>query len=224
MEGYERKIKRRFRLMALFYDLCEPALGLSRRQNPRQALASKIPEGAPRILDVCTGTATSAIALAQTHPRSEIVGVDLSPDMMVIAQDKLRKRGIENVTIHAMDAAALDFPDGAFDAATISFGLHEMAFELIIKVLAETRRVVKDGGRLVIVDWDQEGGLVGLPQALFLKVLEPAHMPQFLRYDWVQILAGVGFRVLDIEGCAFSKLISAEAMPWPDTVNQEVTR
>jgi demethylmenaquinone methyltransferase/2-methoxy-6-polyprenyl-1,4-benzoquinol methylase len=213
--GYERKIKRRFRFMALFYDFCEPALGLSRRQNPRQALASKIPEGAPRILDVCTGTATSAIALARTHPRSEIVGVDLSPDMLAIAQDKLRKRGVDNVTIHAMDAAALDFPDGAFDAAAISFGLHEMAYGLMVEVLAETRRVVKDGGRLAIVDWDQEGGLWGLAQALFLKTLEPAHMPQFLRYDWVQILAGVGFHVLEMEECAFSKLISAEALPWP---------
>lgn len=223
MEGYERKIKRRFRLMALFYDLCEPALGLSRRQNPRQALASKIPEGAPRILDVCTGTATSAIALAHAHPRSEIVGVDLSPDMMAIAQNKLRKRGVSNVTIHAMDAAALDFPDGAFDAATISFGLHEMAYELMVQVLAETQRVVKDGGHLAIVDWDQEGGLVGLPQALFLKTLEPAHMPQFLRYDWVQILADAGFQVLAVEDCAFSKLISATAMPRPQPLNREAT-
>ena len=223
MEGYQHMIKRRFRLMALFYDFCEPALGLSRRQNPRLALACKIPDGAPRILDMCTGTATSAIALARTHPTSEIVGVDLSPDMMAIAQGKVRKRGLDNVTIHPMDAAALDFPDGAFDAVSISFGLHEMSYGLMVEVLAESRRVVKDGGRLVIVDWDQEDGLFGLAQAIFLKTLEPAHMPQFLRYDWVQILAGVGFRVLDIEECAFSKLISATAIPWQDTVIQEVT-
>jgi demethylmenaquinone methyltransferase/2-methoxy-6-polyprenyl-1,4-benzoquinol methylase len=213
VEEHERRIKRKFRLLAMFYDLTEPAWGLSSRQNPRQALASKVPEATPRILDVCTGTAASAIALAQTHPLSEIVGVDLSPDMMAIARDKLRKRGVDNVTIHAMDAAAMDFADCSFDAATISFGLHEMDYGLMVEVLAETRRVVKVGGRLVIVDWDQEGGPAGLAQALFLRTLEPAHMPHFLQYDWIQILASVGFQVLAMEECAFSKLISAKAMP-----------
>lgn len=224
MRDYERKLKRRFQLMAVFYDLFEPALGLSSRQNPRRALAAKIPDGAPRILDVCTGTASSAIAVAQTHRQSEIVGVDLSPDMIAVAEEKLRKRGVGNVTIHPMDAAQMRFQDGEFDVVAISFGLHEMAYALMVEVLAETRRVVKDGGRLVIVDWDQEGGLMGLLQALFIKTLEPRHMPRFLQYDWVEILADVGFKVLDVEECAFSKLISATTNPWPDAMNQGVTQ
>jgi hypothetical protein len=59
--SYECKIKRRFRLMAVFYDLFELAFGLSSRPNPRQALAAKIPDSAPRILDVRTGTTSSSI-------------------------------------------------------------------------------------------------------------------------------------------------------------------
>ncbi|MFN2169026.1 MAG: class I SAM-dependent methyltransferase, partial [Anaerolineae bacterium] len=105
MDSFEGKFMCGFRLVATFYDLSEPAWGLSRRQNPRQALAARIPEGAPRILDLCTGTASSAIAMAQTHRQSEIVGVDLSPDMIAVAEEKLRKLGVDNVTIHAMDAA-----------------------------------------------------------------------------------------------------------------------
>lgn len=84
MQNYERQIKLKFGVLASFYDLFDVLFLLDKKRNPRHALARKIPNEVLRILDVCVGTANSAIAVAEANSRNEIVGIDLSADMIAV--------------------------------------------------------------------------------------------------------------------------------------------
>ncbi len=210
MSTYEKRIKLKFKLLAAFYDLFDLAFLLGSGKNPRYALARKIPDETLRILDVCSGTANSAIIFAQANARNEIICIDLSPDMIAVAESKARKRNIQNISIQPMNAMDLSFRDGEFDVVTISFALHEMNYELMMKVLGEIRRVMKDKGKLYIIDYDREDGWYKkLLLSMHLKVFEPKHMPKFLKYDWANILEDAGFLFDSTEKCLFSKLIAA---------------
>jgi len=214
MGDYERRIKLRFKWLAAFYDLFDLVFLLDKKESPRQALARKIPNETLRILDVCIGTANSAIAVAEANDRVEIVGIDLSPDMMAVAERKTRKRGIANISFRQMNAGEMDFQDGEFDIVMISFALHEMECESMMRILREMRRVLREAGMLYIVDYEVEGKAVkDFIFSVYLKLFEPRHMPQFLGTDWTKMLEEIGFRVTDIEEHFFSKLISAHKQP-----------
>jgi ubiquinone/menaquinone biosynthesis C-methylase UbiE len=214
MRDYERRIKMKFKWLAAFYDLFDLVFLLDKKENPRQALARKVPNETLRILDVCIGTANSAIAVAEANDQVEIVGIDLSPDMMAVAEGKIQKRGIANISFRQMNAGKMDFQDGEFDIVMISFALHEMEYESIMRILREMRRVLREAGMLYIVDYEVEGSAMkNFIFSIYLKLFEPRHMPQFLGYDWTKMLEEIGFRVTDIEEHFFSKLISAHRQP-----------
>lgn len=210
MHEYTRKIKLKFKILAAFYDLFEIPFRLNRAGNPRLALAKKIPNANLCILDVCTGTASGAIAVAEASPKNQIIGIDLSPDMIAVAENKIRNRGIKNISICEMDATKMTFEDEEFDIGMISFALHELEYELMISVLKEMGRVVKKSGTIYIIDYEREQGWFKSPMfSVYLKVFEPPHLPRFLQYDWNEILQGIGFRLMEMEKYLFSKLIYA---------------
>lgn len=101
-----------------------------------------------RVLDVATGTGDQAFAFADRA--AEVVGVDLSDAMLEIARRKNRR---SNITFQQADAVALPFPDECFDVVCISFALHEMPRSIRHRALGEMTRVVRHGGRIVVVDW-----------------------------------------------------------------------
>jgi ubiquinone/menaquinone biosynthesis C-methylase UbiE len=208
--NYEKRIKLKFKLLAAFYDLFDLAFLLDRKRSPRYALADNIPDEAIRILDVCSGTANSSIAVAQANVRNDIICIDLSPDMIAVAYSKLQKQNIRNISIRQMNATEMSFQDGEFDVAMISFALHEMDYELMLKVLRQMCRVLKDGGKLYIIDYDREKGWCkNLLLSMHLKVFEPKYMAKFLKYDWADTLKDVGFQFISSEKYLFSKLIAA---------------
>lgn len=115
-----------------------------RRLAARAALAA----GARRVLDVATGTGDLALELARQGAPG-VVGADFSRGMLGLAADKVRARRAP-VTLLQADAMRLPFPDGAFDACTVAFGLRNMPdYEAAV---AEMARVLRPGGRLVILE------------------------------------------------------------------------
>lgn len=104
-----------------------------------------------KILDVATGTGAQAYELAkQGH---EVIGVDLSPEMLKQAKKKCYKE--LKLSFQQEDATNLPFKKGEFDAASISLGLHDMPYEVDIQVLKEIKRVTKKGGKILIVDYNE---------------------------------------------------------------------
>jgi phosphatidylethanolamine/phosphatidyl-N-methylethanolamine N-methyltransferase len=114
--------------------------------------------GPSRVIEVGVGT---GIALPYYDRGHRVVGIDLSPDMLKRAEERVAKGGLRQVEgLAEMDAGNLVFEDGAFDAAVAMFVMSVVPDPE--KVLAEMARVVKPGGRVVTVNhFAVEGGMRG---------------------------------------------------------------
>jgi len=106
-----------------------------------------------RILDVATGTADFAVAAARLAPR-EIVGVDIAEEMLALGRKKLSSRGLSGlVSLRKGEAESLPFPGGSFDAAIVAFGARN--FENLGAGLAEMRRVLRPGGKILVLEFSR---------------------------------------------------------------------
>jgi SAM-dependent methyltransferase len=105
-----------------------------------------------KILDLASGTGEPAITLAErVGPTGQVVALDLSADLLRIAEQRARQRGLENFTTEASDAHALPFPDNHFDLATSRFGV--MFFRDVQTALGELGRVLRPGARACFLAW-----------------------------------------------------------------------
>ncbi len=126
-----------------------------------------------RVLDVATGTADMAIMESRHIPGSHITGIDISNGMLEIGRQKLAKQGLqERIHLQTGDSEALQFPNDQFDAVTVAFGVRN--FENLEKGLREMLRVLRPGGRLVVLEFSQPK-TPGIRQIydLYLKLVAP---------------------------------------------------
>ncbi len=106
------------------------------------------------VLDVATGTGDVAILMAtHLHPK-KITGIDISDGMLEIGQQKIAKLKLDDrITLQKGDSEAIHFPDNTFDAITVAFGVRN--FENVETGLKEMLRVLKPGGRLVVLEFSK---------------------------------------------------------------------
>ena len=121
-----------------------------------------------QILDVATGTGELAIALWKNF-RVKITAVDLSQEMLNLADKKIKQLGAD-ITIQKANAENLPFESNKFDAVSVGFGVRN--FENLEKGISELRRVVKENGNVYILEFSKmEGVLSPLYNFYFRKVL-----------------------------------------------------
>ena len=121
-----------------------------------------------QILDVATGTGELAIALWKNF-RVKITAVDLSQEMLNLADKKIKQQGAD-ITIQKANAENLPFESNKFDAVSVGFGVRN--FENLEKGLSELRRVIKENGNVYILEFSKmEGVLSPLYNFYFRKVL-----------------------------------------------------
>ena len=105
-----------------------------------------------RVLDLAGGPGQPALALAAlVGPAGAVTATDLAPEMLSIARDIARQRGVTNIDFQPADAQALPFPAASFDAVTCRFGVAHMPDHG--RALQEVRRVLVPGGRAAFVVW-----------------------------------------------------------------------
>jgi demethylmenaquinone methyltransferase/2-methoxy-6-polyprenyl-1,4-benzoquinol methylase len=106
-----------------------------------------------RILDVATGTGDVALQIAARTPDSvRIVGVDFSKEMVELGKEKIRRsRYADRITMEVAPCEAIPFPEESFDSVTIAFGIRNVVDRL--QGLKEMHRVLKPGGRVVILEF-----------------------------------------------------------------------
>lgn len=106
------------------------------------------------VLDVATGTADVAIMTHRLLKPRKIIGIDISEKMLDIGRQKINKLQLnESIELQKGDSEAINFPDNTFDAITVAFGVRN--FEQLDKGLAEMFRVLKPGGKAVILEFSQ---------------------------------------------------------------------
>ncbi|MFC2050978.1 class I SAM-dependent methyltransferase [Chloroflexota bacterium] len=117
-----------------------------------------------RVLDVCCGTGEQVFHYAQKG--AVATGVDQEPNMIEVAERSSKRRGFKHSTFRLASATELPFPDGYFDCASISLGLHEMEREERNRAVSEMKRVVKKEGVLMFIDFQ-----VPLPKNYFAYLI-----------------------------------------------------
>ena len=105
-----------------------------------------------RVLDIACGTGEPAISIAQLLAGGgDVVGVDISPAPLKIAEERAIQRGLTNATFQQADAHHLPFADNSFDCITSRLGV--MFFSDLPRALSEMRRVLKPAGRAILLVW-----------------------------------------------------------------------
>jgi len=121
-----------------------------------------------KVIDVCCGTGAQVLE----YGRHGIIatGIDSSQDMLKIAIRNRMKQKAMNVSFYLADGANLPFPNGCFDYATVSFGLHDKEKSVRYQIISEMKRVIRQGGALILIDFQ-----VPLPRnawAVFARLIE----------------------------------------------------
>ncbi len=143
----EPQVRAMFDRIAGLYDAMNSVMtaGLHHQWRRRAADLAAVGPGA-RVLDVATGTGDLAIELRRrVGPTGEVVGCDFSDEMLVHA-----RRKAPALTFEHANAMELPYPDASFDAATVGFGARN--FGDLERGVAEMARVVRPGGRVVILE------------------------------------------------------------------------
>ena len=144
-----------FDRIAGVYDLMNSAMtaGMHHRWRARAAGRAELSPG-DTALDTCCGTGDLAFELARrVGPQGTVVGCDFSEPMLELARRKAADRDAPQVRFEWADALDLPYEDGSFDAATVGFGVRNLAD--LGRGLEELNRVLKPGGRLVILEITQ---------------------------------------------------------------------
>lgn len=150
----KQQVAKMFDNISARYDFLNHLLSLSIDKGWRKKVVRLVNKENPKlILDVATGTADLAIALSKSHP-DKIVGIDISAGMLEVGRKKIAKKGLSQmITLEQADSEDLPFPDNHFDAITVAFGVRN--FENLDKGLAEMHRVLRPGGKLLVLEFSQ---------------------------------------------------------------------
>jgi demethylmenaquinone methyltransferase/2-methoxy-6-polyprenyl-1,4-benzoquinol methylase len=190
-----------FDAIAARYDLLNHLLsaGLDLRWR-RRAIEALALTGVERILDLCTGTADLAIAARRATPAaSRVIGIDFSAEMLRIGRQKIAGCVVGGVSLVRADATQIPLAGRSVDGATIAFGIRNV--DRPEDALREIRRVLRPGGRIVILEF-------AIPS-------NPAVRPIYLAY-FKYVLPQLG-RLISRHGGAYEYLpASVGAFPSPD--------
>ncbi len=158
-----------------------------------KALGDAAPD---RVLDLACGPGIVAEAIAPQH--REVVGIDVTPEMIWLARERLRKAGWGNAHFSVSSAERLPFEWGSFDQVVTRLSFHH--FMDVPATLAETRRVLREEGRLIAADVvsSEDADESALHNSLE-RLRDPTHVRMYSASNLLDILQFGGFRVVHHE-------------------------
>jgi ubiquinone/menaquinone biosynthesis C-methylase UbiE len=161
----------------------------------RQSLLDAIRVKPRRILDLGCGTGSTTLMLKKVFPQAEIVGLDLSPHMLVMAEYKAKKA---DLAIHWRHGKAEDtqFEAASFDLITASLLCHELPPKISEAMLKESFRLLKPGGEMIVLDGTQKL----LRQTEWLnQIFEEPYIQSYAEEDIEAWFGRAGFRQIQSE-------------------------
>ena len=151
----KEEVREMFDNIAPKYDLLNHTLSMSIDRVWRRRVVGEVRRAKPgRILDVATGTGDLAIAMARRIRDVQVLGVDLSEQMLAVARRKIEARGLDGrIVLDRGDAERLAVADASVDVATVAFGVRN--FGDLWAGLRELARTIKPGGKVVILEFSR---------------------------------------------------------------------
>jgi demethylmenaquinone methyltransferase/2-methoxy-6-polyprenyl-1,4-benzoquinol methylase len=152
--GKKEQIEKMFDSISGRYDFLNRFLSLGTDIYWRKLMVNRLRKKQPKnILDIATGTADVAIAMRKISP-DQIIGLDLSEGMLEIGREKVKKKGLSQlIQLVKGDSENLPYQENTFEAVTVAFGVRN--FENLLKGLSEMNRVMKPGGKVVILEFSR---------------------------------------------------------------------
>jgi ubiquinone/menaquinone biosynthesis C-methylase UbiE len=173
-----------------------------------------------QVLDVACGTGEFEHMLVAKNPAQSITGVDISENMLAIAQQKCHD--YPNVAFQTGSASALPFTDNSFDVAVSANAFHY--FDHPDLALAEMKRVLRSDGKVVIIDWCRDYFLCQVCDVL-LKLFDPAYKQCYSQDEFHQLLQAADFeihRATKVKfGIVWGLMIATATLTVPDSCKGE---
>jgi demethylmenaquinone methyltransferase/2-methoxy-6-polyprenyl-1,4-benzoquinol methylase len=159
--------------IAARYDLLNRLLSMGLDRGWRRAVIDAVGAVPGEVLDVATGTADIAIALAQRFGALKVVGVDTSVGMLAVGRQKVVQKGLaERIELVQGDAQALPFADDRFAASCIAFGIRNVPDRRL--GIAEMLRCTAPGGKIVVLELGEpRGGPLAALARLHMHLIVP---------------------------------------------------
>lgn len=153
-KGKKAQVALMFNNIARKYDFLNHVLSMGIDKLWRKKAVKLLKPLQPkRILDIATGTGDFALANLKLNP-DKVVGIDISTEMLAVGREKIAKKNLsDKIELFEGDSENIQFEDNSFDAITVAFGVRN--FENLEKGLKEMNRVVRPGGKVVILEFSK---------------------------------------------------------------------
>lgn len=149
----QQQVEEMFDNIAPAYDRLNDIMSFGIARAWRRAVVRRVKRSDPRrVLDLATGTADLAIAIACRMPKAHVTGGDISEGMLALGREKVWKAGLsQRISLVTARAEELPFADAEFDAVTAAFGVRN--FSDVRQGLAQMARVLDRGGRVFVLEF-----------------------------------------------------------------------
>src|SRR6516164_64986 len=195
------------------YDPLTKLFGADRARRKLVDQAAVQPDHA--ILDIGCGTGTFAVAIKRWLPSVNVVGLDPDPRALARSERKAMAAAV-SIRFDQGFANALPYADASFDRVFSSLMFHHLPHDAKLETLREVRRVLRPGGSLHLLDFEQEGSHSHNPLARWLHASERMQDNNRERIlEWMREAGFVEPRVLDSEQPIFGKIIYVTARSSP---------
>jgi demethylmenaquinone methyltransferase/2-methoxy-6-polyprenyl-1,4-benzoquinol methylase len=164
-----------FNSIAYRYDFMNRFLSAGIDVTWRKKAIKQLKALAPKkILDVATGTGDVAILTNRILAPEKITGIDISEGMLELGRKKIKKLGLSGkIELRKGDSEVISFEDNSFDAITVAFGVRN--FQNLEKGLKEMHRVLRPGGKLVVLEFSKaKAGILSGLFSFYMNVVTPA--------------------------------------------------
>ncbi|MFY7651484.1 MAG: bifunctional demethylmenaquinone methyltransferase/2-methoxy-6-polyprenyl-1,4-benzoquinol methylase UbiE [Chitinophagaceae bacterium] len=179
-QGKKQQVAEMFNKIAFRYDFLNRFLSAGIDVYWRKIAIKQLKQLQPKqVLDVATGTADVALLTQKMLKPQKIVGIDISEGMLDLGRKKITKAGLDAIIeLQKGDSENIKFDNNSFDAITVAFGVRN--FENLLQGLKEMNRVLKSGGKIVILEFSKPPkGLFRFFYQWYLKIIAPGFVQVF---------------------------------------------
>ena len=201
-----------YKIMSPGYDILDKTYfrdnGRKNGRNPREVLSELVPNEKCIVLDMCCGTLSNGISVAIKNPEVTVVGLDRSKPMLRKARQKVRELNLENVKLICRDATDTGLRNEMFDFIIIGLVLHECNPDLWKGILSEAYRLLKEDGRLIILDWERQSTALNklkfAPMYVIEKICTPKYFLEYFNSDKDVFFSRYGFKTEKNVRCKYT--------------------